>query len=207
MKFSGLLIFVLMMLKAAVFGQSKEKVNSLYAFMQANADTTIVMEYVSNWMGSPEAYFLSKKDGILNCYTYRDAAYLSNGNHPIPADIRSAMKKVSGTKILFEPMDVNEFFKVSLVDKKTLSRMWYQVNRLKPWTMMEDKIKGAGCDIDSTSHVAIYDGGGINLYLITKAEIRKLYFDAPEFYVKHCKGRRSRKSVLKIESLFRKYVQ
>jgi hypothetical protein len=53
----------------------------------------------------------------------------------------------------------------------------------------------------------IYDGGGLNLYLITSTEIKLLYFYAPGFYEKYCKGRIGRQSVLKIEALFREYVQ
>jgi hypothetical protein len=195
------------MLNCTLSAQSNQKANPLYAFMQANADTTIVFEYISSWIGPPEAYFISKKGDTLNCYTYKDPVYLKDDNHPIPAKIRTAMKEVSGKKILFKPMDIDEFFKVSLIDKLTLQRMWNLVNREKPWTLVDDEIEGTGCGIDSTNTPSILDGGGINLHLITKAGIKKLYFDAPDFYDKHCKGRRSRTSILKIESLVKKYIQ
>jgi len=81
------------------------------------------------------------------------------------------------------------------------------IKQEKPWLLVDDEIKGTGCPIDSKSTPVIYDGGGINLYLITKSEIKLLYFYAPGYYEKYCKGRQGRKSVLKIQSLIRKHVQ
>lgn len=208
MKMSILIINFLLLISTDAFTQSHNKIEPLFKFMQANADTTIVIEQVTNWATiSPEAYFLSKKGDTLNCYIYRDLVYSRNFSILIPTNVRRSMRKVRERKIITEPMDVNEFFNVCAVNQKTLKKLWKQMNRIKPWTLNDDKVDGAGCSLDQDARPVIYDGGGLNLYLITASEIKLLYFYAPEFYEKHCKGRRGRESVLKIEALFRGYVQ
>jgi len=98
--------------------------------MQANTDTTIVIEQVTNWVAiSPEVYLISKKGDTLSCYTYRDLVYQRDNGILIPTNIRREMKKIRECKILTNPMDVNEFFNVCALDQKTLSRMWDQARK------------------------------------------------------------------------------
>jgi hypothetical protein len=76
MRITILLTSLLLFINVALFAQSKNKTELLYTFMQANTDTTIVIEQVTNWTFiSPEAYLLSKKGDTLTCYTYRDLVY------------------------------------------------------------------------------------------------------------------------------------
>jgi hypothetical protein len=84
--------------------------------------------------------------------------------------------------------------------------MWDKLLKERPWTLLDDEGQGPGCKIKSKATPEIFDGGGVNLYLITKNEIKQLYFYAPGFYQQFCK-RQGRKAVIKIESLFRKYIQ
>lgn len=208
MKTTILLMGFLLLLVTQSYTQSNHKIEPLYKFMQANADTTIVIEQVSNWTSvAPDVYLLSKKGDTLNCYTYRDLAYSRNRSFPIPAHIRQSMVKVYRHKILTEPVDVNEFFSVCAIKQETLKDLWKEIHRLKPWTLSDDKVDGEGCSLDKGRSPVIYDGGGLNLYLITSNGIKQLYFYAPAFYQKYCKGRKGREAVLKIEGLFREYVQ
>lgn len=208
MKMTILLTSFLLLTHTEAFTQSNNNIAPLYKFMQVNADTTIVIEQVTNWVTtSPEAYLLSKKGDTLNCYIYRDLVYSRNRGNLIPTNVRRSMRKVHERKILTEPMDVNEFFNVGAVNQKTLKKLWKKIQGIKPWTLSDDKVDGEGCSLNQDARPVIYDGGGLNLYLITPSEIKLLYFYAPEFYEKHCKGRRGRKSVLKIEALFREYLQ
>jgi len=115
------------------------------------------------------------------------------------------MLKVRERKILFKPKDVNEFFNVCAINPIVLKELWKKIHQLKPWTLTDDKVDGEGCGLNARP--IVYDAGGLNLYLITPTEIKLLYFYAPGFYEQYCKGRRGRESVLKIEGLFREYVQ
>lgn len=200
---TGLLLFS----NVALFAQSKNnKTNLLYKFMQANADTTIVVELVTNWVSiAPDVYLLSKKGDTLTCYTYRDLVYQRYGGILIPTTVRRAMRKIHERRILTVPMDVNEFFSINVVSQQTLKSMWNEIISEQPWTLLDDEKEGEGCPIKSKNNQEIYDGGGVNLYLITKEEIKQLYFYAPGFYQKYCK-RKGREAVLKIESLFYKNV-
>ncbi len=208
MKRTILLIGFLLSLVTQPYAQSNHKIEPLYKFMQANADTTIAIEQVSNWITvAPNVYLLSKKGDTLNCYTYRDLAYSRSNSVLIPTHIRQSMYKVHKHKILTEPVDVNEFFSVCAIKQETLQDLWKQIHRLRPWTLSDDKVDGEGCGVNGRKSPVIYDGGGLNLYLITGNEIKQLYFYAPAFYQKYCKWRRGREAVLKIEGLFREYVQ
>ena len=175
--------------------------------MQDNSDTTIVVENASNWVtDAPEIYLLSKKGDTLTCYTYRDLVYQRSGIL-IPKRIRGEMRKANRLKILVTEIDVNEFLYVSAIDQKTLGELWNKIKREKPWTLLDDQAEGQGCGMTSKSNAYISDDGGLNLYLITKSEIKKLEFYAPWFYQKQCRSRQGRKSVLRIGALFHKYVQ
>lgn len=201
-----LLVGLLLLVHNDAISQSDKKIEPLYKFMQANADTTIVIEQVTNWITiPPEVYLLSKKGDTLNCYTYRDLAYSRSSGFPIPVNVRRSMRKVNEHKIITTSKDVNEFFHVCAINQTTLKTLWQKMQRIKPWTLTDDKVDGAGCGLNARP--VLYDGGGLNLYLITRDEIKLLYFDAPGFYEKYCKGRRGRQAVLKIEALFREYVQ
>lgn len=196
-------------MSTGAYTQSKVKVVPLYKFMQANTDSTIVIEYDSNWlMATPEAYLLSKKGDMMSAYTYRDLAFSKVGHVLIPHEIRAAMIKVSGVKINLVPKDINEFFDVRNVKQDTLKSLWKTMLGLEPWTLHDDEVDGEGCGpLNDPSLPRVYDGGYINLYLITPAEIKKLSFYAPRFYEEHCKGRKGRQAILKIEALFKAYIE
>lgn len=175
--------------------------------MRDNSDTTIVVELASTWVAiAPDIYLLGKKGDTLTCYTYRDLVY-QKSSILIPSTIKGEMRKANGIKIISKEIDVNEFLHVSAINQKTLGELWSKIKREKPWTLLDDQAEGEGCGITTKSYTKIHDGGGLNLYLITKSEIKKLEFYAPRFYQQQCKSRQGRKSVLKIGALFGKYVQ
>jgi hypothetical protein len=208
MRIINLFTVVLLLNSVSSLAQSNRKTELLYKFMQANSDTTIVFERVFNWVPiSPEIYLISKKGDTLTCYTYRDLVYQRNEGILIPTNIRREMRKISNRKILTDPINVNEFLNVCAINLKNLNKLWNGIKNEKPWSLLDDEIEGKGCFIDSKSIPKIHDGGGFNLYLITKSKIKLLYFYAHAYYEKYCKGRQGRKSIAKIGSLFAKYVQ
>ncbi|MFD2288645.1 hypothetical protein ACFSOV_21225 [Pedobacter petrophilus] len=64
----------------------------------------------------------------------------------------------------------------------------------KPWQINDDSIDGESCPNTKNGYDKnIYDGGWINLYLIFKINIKRLYFYAPQYYEKEvCPGREVR---------------
>ena len=82
--------------------------------------------------------------------------------------------------------------------------LWQNVLAHNPWKIKDDKVEGSGCPIGKgIRNLEISDGNGYNLALITKNEIKKLYFYEPGTYEQHCPGRDGRKAIIKIWALLR----
>lgn len=127
----------------------------------------------------------------------------------MPKNIRDAIYKRSRTDIFSTPMDVNFFFSSLYLSKDSSAVFWREIAKVKPWQLKDDSNDGEGCKINAKDGKDnnIYDGGGIKLYFITNTEIKVLYFYAPDFYEKQCPGRLGRQGVLKIATLFSKFVK
>lgn len=189
----------------STFGQTK-KIQPLHELMQVSADSTLVLEFTSSWFHFPSYYLLSKKDQMISCYIY-ELPEKPGAFGPIPAKLSDLMFKLQ-MKILSEPMDVNYFFKSYLGKLEVQKDFWNQVSALKPWQLKDDSMEGDRCPAaphTSAERAApvVFDGDGIQLYLITKAEIKMLDFDAPQFYEESCPGRPSRIAINKMAALFK----
>ncbi|WP_222535725.1 hypothetical protein [Pedobacter polysacchareus] len=205
MKYRLLLFIAFLSFQISAFGQTK-KVQPLHQLMQVNADSTLVLEFTNSWFHFPAYYLLSKKDNIISCYTY-ELTEKPGAFGPTPAKISEAMFKLQ-MKILSEPMDINNFFRSYLGKLEERKQFWNEVSALRPWQLKDDAMEGDRCPAaphTSAERAApvVYDGGGIQLYLITKSEIKMLDFDAPQFYEENCPGRPGRIAINKIASLFK----
>ncbi|MBC8985995.1 hypothetical protein H9X96_09410 [Pedobacter sp. N36a] len=204
MKYS-LFLFIAFLFHFSAFGQAK-KIQPLHQFMQANADSTLVLEFTSSWLHFPAYYLLSRKDNIISCYTY-ELTEKPGAFGPTPAKISEAMFKLQ-MKILSEPMDVNYYFRSYLGRLAERKEFWNQISSLQPWQLKDDAMEGDRCPAAPHTKAergapVVYDGAGIQLYLITKAEIKILDFDAPQFYEESCPGRPSRIAINKMATLFK----
>lgn len=179
-------------------------ITPLHKFMQVNADTTLMFEYESNWLGPPKYWLMSKKGDTTTAYIY-DTAF-KNNNVLMPRSVRTAINKVNGHET-WEKIEVNHFFKPVKTPEEFKGKIWGMLMSEQPWNIADDNVDGHGCPIKGQNSHEISDGGCIKLYLITAKEIKTLAFYAPGFYEEHCPGRKGRKSILKIEKIFNEFFK
>ena len=214
------LIFLASLLLACLFtqplsAQLDNGQNPLFTQLQKNTDSTIVYEYATNWISTPNLYILSKKSDTLNAFTYRNLAANHHSLGIIPG-VRSEMRKENRHKILTAKIEMNEFFHYHPLRKKDIIEFWSELRALRPWSLTDDAVNGEGCPVvtaraNEKGHAlpenqVIYDGGGLRIYLITKDTIKVLNYYAPDFYIKICPGRKDREAAMEISSIFYKFI-
>lgn len=201
---SLLFIFLLGSINFATFAQRKEKPNALQLFLQANADSTIIFQHSSNWLPLSPYYILSKKSDTITAYTYKALPRLDK-RIKLPLSVALKIQYRNYVAVNLVPIDVNIYFQPVYFSPKKLLNFWKNIGKESPWQLADDSVDGHACvDKDGNRTGSyVYDGGEIYLYLITKNEIKKLDYYAPQFFEKEvCPGRKGRISILKIEQLF-----
>ncbi|WP_288880470.1 hypothetical protein [Pedobacter panaciterrae] len=201
------LLFVALLCSACFVtsAQKEKKPNALQLFLQANADSTIIFQRSSNWIHVPSPYYtLSKKTDTITAYTYKSLPKLDK-RIKLPRSIAVKIRERDYLAVNWLPIDVNMYFQPVYFSPKKLLNFWKNIGKENAWLLADDSVDGHAC-IDNQGNRTgnyIYDGGGIYLYLITKNEIKKLDYYAPQFFEKEvCPGRKGRISILKIEQLF-----
>lgn len=180
----------------------------LFSFLQKNADSTLVLEYGRNRLGPVSLEILSKKGDTVTAYTYKDHSTIKKSLNHMPAAIRDAFFRYNRFKILFSPVEVNEYFNPVYFLPDSLQLMWTETLSLHPWTINDDIIDGFACPPNESGRgTKQYDGESIILTLITKQGIKRLSFYAPEIYEQYCPGRKGRIAILKLEALFKGYFR
>jgi hypothetical protein len=197
-------ILALLLLQSTAFAQSNEP-TLMHKFMQANADSTLILAYTSNWVHTPQYYLLSRKGDTLTCYSYK-VPNLDRSVLLAPKKIRQQIIE-NDSKKFSEPVDINNYFKIYKMTEAQVKTFWDDVNAFKPWMLKDDSTEGEGCPAAAhkktdAGYPVISDGGGISLALITNKEIRFLEFYAPDFYEEHCPGRPGRIAINGISKLF-----
>lgn len=197
LKFSFLILFI--SLFPFVNSQAQRRdITPLHKFMQLHADTTFMLELPSGWVEPPHYRLFSKKGDTVTAYIYE--VFYKKGI-PMPRSIRNKLSKVNGYNPR-DTVDVNKFFRPVPMRSRYQGKLWPILMEEQPWSILDDKIEGTGCPKSGKTDHLIYDGGTINLYLITAKEIKLLSFYAPDFYEQHCPGRKGRKFILKIKDIF-----
>lgn len=200
------LILVFTLIQTVALAQINKLITPMHKFMQANADSTIVLEFTTNWIHYPQYFLLSKKGDTLTCYVYKSNTKLNSSLSPAPKKIRQQIIK-NNSKIFSEPVDINLYFNIYKMTSVQVKAFWDEVAALKPWTLKDDSTEGKGCPAAPHKNTeiedpVIYDGGGIRLSLITNTGIRFLEFYAPDYYEKNCPGRPGRIAINHISKLF-----
>jgi len=204
MKNTLYLLIALTFIQNITLAQRNDPIQPMHKFMQANADSTLVFEFTTNWFSTPAYYLLSKQGSNISTYTYKNFVKMKS---PLgfPKEMAAALMK-NQLKILDEPVDINVYFNPYTLPNTEKQKFWDDITTLKPWTLKDDAVEGTGCPLtkvgSETITYAIYDAGGARLYLITKDQIKILNFYAPEYYEKHCPGRPGRAAINKISKLF-----
>lgn len=184
--------------------------SSLRQFLQQDSDTTIVFQYTTNWMGRSAhyAYFLCKRGDQVTLNAYRD--FVRSGS---PDSIPNKQQLGPRNEIILVPESRNRYFNPLPVSPAQLQLLWSNLMAQKPWLIRDDKVDGEGCPEkfrlteNSIEDLNIYDGGGIQLTMITKGQVKVLDFYAPDFYEKQCPGRAGRSAILKISKLFDPFIE
>ncbi|WP_133248553.1 hypothetical protein [Pedobacter yonginense] len=204
------LIICLVLMNNYLFGQNVSivpdvNITSVHKFLQKNADSTILFGYDKSWGNPPEYFILSKCVDTLTAYFYK-SFYKSKIN--MPRAIRDSLYKINK---YYESRNIaiNRFFTPKYLTDNDLSAFWHYLLTQQPWQINDDSIDGQGCPKAKDGYDKnIYDGGGISLYLITKKNIKRLYFYAPQYYEKEmCPGRKGRIAIIEIEKLFKSYFK
>lgn len=186
------------------------KLSPLRTFLQQDADTTIVFQYTTNWLGRSfhYAYFMCKKDAQIKFYAHRDFVWDS-----LPHTAENQKPLGGLLEITQVPEARNKFFNPLSIAPEQLNQLWADLMSVKPWLIRDDKLDGEGCPEkyrrkgNSIEEVNIYDGGGIQLSLLTRNQVKILDFYAPDYYEKQCRGRAGRKAILKIAAMFDPYIE
>ncbi|MFD2288646.1 hypothetical protein GJU39_11165 [Pedobacter petrophilus] len=206
--FSFLMYLILISLN--LFGQNvsiipKINITSIHGFLQKNADSTILFEYDKSWGDPPEYFILSKSGDTLTTYFYK-SFYKSKIN--MPRAIRDSLYKIN-KYYESKNIGINRFFIPKYLSDNDLLVFWQSLLKQKPWQINDDLIDGESCPNAKNGYDKnIYDGGGISLYLVTKNNIKRLYFYAPRYYEKEvCPGRKGRQAILEIENLFKTHFK
>jgi len=196
------LLFVLFNFSSG-FGQQHFKSSPLCKFLKSNADSTIVFHHESNWEIPVKYMILCKKSDTISIFTYE----VNNNNSKVilPHNFSYSLYEVNVLKFNESLPAVNEFLHPRYLSRDNLQHLWKKIVSLKPWNINDDKVDGVGCPIiQGRFRGSISDGLSFVLDLITKKEMLSFEFYAPDYYeMKVCPGRDGRKSILKIDKLFK----
>lgn len=185
----------------------------LFAFLQKEADSTLVITHSSAWGGPIQLKLLSKKADTISMYTYKYDRSLHIGKiKMIPKAVQNKLLSVfidESIKIM-DPYLVapNLLFKPQNISLDSVQRCWQLMMESKIWTASNEK--EIGCPHKTNTVIDfIDDGHSIVYYRITKDKIEKLDFYEPEYFEneKRCPGNPNRIAAIKAQELFNQYFK
>jgi hypothetical protein len=195
--------FALLICIYSCSGQTKG-ITPMHKFFQQFADSTIVIEYPTQSFEPPSYKIISKKSGILNCFSYNaiDSGLLKLYNRKlvrIPDTLR-AFLQLKKNNFRNEPANINIFFNIVPLSSDTSKKIWENITKFKPWQLVDDK-SYQSCPPGKNYAVAT-DGLYSIMHLITKKEIKTLIFYDPKYYEEQCPGNTNRIAIVAIGRLF-----
>ncbi|MDQ0964629.1 hypothetical protein QFZ20_000032 [Flavobacterium sp. W4I14] len=202
-----LLYIVLTMISISGYCQLNPEgsITPMHKFFQQYADSTIIREY--RIVGGPPIYrVLTKTDNMINsfCYEAIDTTWrnISSIRKLSPVILWNML---SAKKTLFQdiPADINIFFNISIINSDTTKKMWTNITQTKPWQLVDDRIFGNGCK--NLEDPVISEVRPAIIHLITRQEIKTLFFMTPIYFEKLCPGNKYRQAFIKIDETIDKY--
>lgn len=178
-------------------------ITPMHQFFKQYADSTIIIEYPSYSNAPPYYQVISKNGDTINCFIY---------NATDTSDIKFYRKKAQLPKVLgaimlfkksairYVPADINIFFDILGLSRDTTKSLWLEIQKLKPWLLVDDSNYGFGCK--TKKFPGVIDGVPNIIHLVTKGEIRTLIYDHPGVYEDLCPGNKNRQAVVKLYKLF-----
>jgi len=190
--------FALLICIYSCSGQTKG-ITPMHKFFEEFADSTIIIEYPTQSFEPPSYKIISKKSGILNCFSYNaiDSGLLKLYNRKlvrIPDTLR-AFLQLKKNNFRNEPASINIFFNIVPLSSDTSKKMWLNISKFTPWQLLDDK------SYPECSAV-VMDASYSIMHLITKKEIKTLVYYAPYYYEEQCPGNTNRIAIISIERLF-----
>jgi len=183
-------------------------ITPMHKYLQKNADTTILLERINYRINRSIYFMISKVGDTISIYQYQQLKEIDK-RIMLPKAIAYKLYKRNRLNYINEPVDINIYFNPIYLNKDSSIFFWQSLLKQEPWRINDDSVDGESCpDAKNGYDKNVYDGGGINLYLITKNNIKRLYFYAPQYYEKEvCPGRKGRQAIIKIENLFKTYFK
>lgn len=134
--------FVLLICIYSCSGQTKG-ITPMHKIFQQFADSTIIIEYANQSSDPPSYKVISKKSGILNCFSYNaiDSGLLKLYNRKfvrIPDTLR-AFLQLKKNNFRNEPASINIFFNIVAINPDTAKKMWLNISKFTPWQLLDDK--------------------------------------------------------------------
>jgi hypothetical protein len=196
-----------------VRAQDINKPNGLFNFFQKNADTTVILwddPFVQKF--NPYLKIVSKKQDTIAIYNYRfDLVF---GKPQLPKNFDDTLSKIHpyvtrGIEFKkFKSLNVNEFLKPVLSNRKQLTNFWKFLNDLKPWQIPSELPNSSPCPKNDLGFSPkVLDGGPLHIILITKEEVKIITYDSPQAYDKLCPSNIGRAAVVEIDKLFGRHFK
>lgn len=171
-------IIVFMFLLSFYCSGQNMQIDKLNRFLQTRFDSCIVYQSYSNWIYPQQFFIIGKNKANVLYYTYKP-----------PLDDTTSISINNKYLRIHKPKISNDYWQQLII-----SNIWTTEHYIK----RELKIKK---DSLITTY-SIFDGGEHDFYFITKDQIRRLYFYAPEFYNEHAPDKKL-PNALKAIKLFR----
>ncbi|WP_421938289.1 hypothetical protein [Pedobacter sp.] len=200
-----IILMLLWILPAASFGQSKGRgVTPMHKFFQQYTDSTIIVEYSQVADGRPSFYrVISKTGDLVDAFKYEpvDSSYYSvfKLKRSMPVVLWN-MFTAKRTGFKHNPADINIFFNHVHMGTDRTKKLWQEIISLKPWQLVDDYNYGTECK--GIPAGITYDGGTWIMHLVTKKEIKTLYYLLPDYFEKQCPGNKNRQAAVRIEEIF-----
>jgi len=181
-------------------------ITPMHKFFQQYTDSTIIVEYQVEGY-TPKYRILTKTNDIVNSYYYEplDTTWQKISSVEVKKNTPLILwHMISNKKVLFKdmPADINIFFNLAPMLPDTLKKIWKDILKLKPWNLEDEKIFGYGCK--NVEDPVTSENRPDIIHLITKKEIKSLFFRSPSYFEKLCPGNKNRQAINSINEIFYK---
>jgi hypothetical protein len=197
MKRSWILISLLMFTNV-LFAQKKPDEIPLLKYLQANFDSSVIMHVYSTWGYEPNYSIICKTGNGLAYFTYKNP-FANFSARAYPDELSKKFFKLSWAYKSIIP-DTNRYF-LPISNRFTYQNdLWQTIQKNNCWHIKDSRETEqlGSCRFD------ISDGSEYSFYLITKQDIKELYFYEPFYFEEHCPGNNGRKQIINIINSFRK---
>jgi hypothetical protein len=177
-------------------------VTPLHTFFQKNADSTIIIEYATETY-DPHSYNIITKTGdTVNAFKYNAVQKYTKTTIPKKLSIMISLEKFKYWDVA---ADINQYFNLVDLDQDTLKTFWHTAQKLDIWNKVDDKHYKL-CP-DHVKFAITAHSGGIIIHLVTKDNIKTLFYEHPWYFEEQCPGNINRIAAIKLYEVFKTYLK